>query len=67
MQWLDGGGVCLHPKGQGSNLTNGVFVVNTDKTKNPIKPKIMKLTYIRKITFNINDTMIHSPLNKNLT
>jgi hypothetical protein len=30
----------------------------------------MKLTYIRKTTFNINDTIIHSilaiPLNKNL-
>jgi hypothetical protein len=38
---------------------------------NPLKPKIMKLTYIRKTTFNINGKMIHStlviPLNKNRT
>jgi hypothetical protein len=37
----------------------------------PLKPKIMKLTYIGKITFNINSTTIHFalaiPLNKNLT
>jgi hypothetical protein len=37
----------------------------------PLKPKIMKLTYIGKITFNINGTMIHFelviPINKNLT
>jgi hypothetical protein len=37
----------------------------------PLKPKIMKLTYIRKTTFNTNGTTIHSafaiPLNKNLT
>ncbi len=26
---------------------------------NPLKPKIMKLTYIGKITFNINGTTIH--------
>jgi hypothetical protein len=34
----------------------------------PLKPKIMKLAYTRKTTFNINGTMIHStlaiPLNK---
>jgi len=33
----------------------------------PLKPKVMKLTYIRKITFNINSMTIHSafaiPLN----
>ncbi len=38
---------------------------------NPLKPKIMKLAYIRKTTFNINGTMIHFalaiPLNENLT
>jgi hypothetical protein len=28
---LDGKGVYLHPKSQRSNLTNGVFVVNSDK------------------------------------
>ncbi len=37
----------------------------------PLKPKIMKLAHIRKITFNIKGTTIHStfviPLNKNLT
>jgi hypothetical protein len=37
----------------------------------PLKPKIMKLSYTRKTTFNIFGTMIHSafaiPLNKNLT
>ncbi len=37
----------------------------------PLKPKIMKLTYIGKVTFNINSTTIHFalaiPLNKNLT
>jgi hypothetical protein len=27
-----------------------------------LKPKVMKLTYIRKITFNINGTIIHSAL-----
>jgi hypothetical protein len=32
MWWLDGRGVCLHPKGQISNLTNGVFVVNSGKS-----------------------------------
>ncbi len=36
-----------------------------------LKPKIMKLTYIGKTSFNINGTMIHFtlefPLNKNLT
>jgi len=35
------------------------------------KPKIMKLTYVGKVTFNINSTTIHFalaiPLNKNLT
>jgi len=35
----------------------------------PLKQKIMKLTYIRKITFHINGTTIQStftiPLNKN--
>jgi uncharacterized radical SAM superfamily protein len=35
----------------------------------PLKPKIMKLTYIGKATFNISGTTIHStlpiPLNKN--
>jgi hypothetical protein len=35
----------------------------------PFKPKVMKLTYIRKITFNINGMTIHStlaiPLNEN--
>ncbi len=42
-------------------------IINDD----PLKPKIMKLTYIRKITFNINSTTKHSavaiPLNKNIT
>jgi hypothetical protein len=42
-------------------------VTNVD----PLKPKIMKLTYIGKTSFNINGTMIHSTLefslNKNLT
>jgi len=37
----------------------------------PLKPKIMKLAYIRKTRFNINGTTIHFvlaiPLNKNLT
>jgi hypothetical protein len=28
----------------------------------PFKPKIMKLTYIRKTTFNINGMTIHSTL-----
>jgi len=28
---FDGRDVCLHPKGQRSNLTNDVFVVNNDK------------------------------------
>jgi hypothetical protein len=36
-----------------------------------LKPKIMKLTYIGKVAFNINSTTIHStlviPLYKNLT
>ncbi len=35
----------------------------------PLKPKVMKLTYTRKITFNINGMTIHStlaiPLNEN--
>ncbi len=35
---------------------------------NPLKPKVMKLTYIGKITFNINGMTIHLalviPLNK---
>ncbi len=39
-------------------------ITNTDL----LKPKIMKLTYIGKVTFNINGTMIHFalviPLNK---
>jgi len=26
----------------------------------PLKPKVMKLTYIRKTTFNINGMTIHS-------
>jgi hypothetical protein len=34
----------------------------------PLKPKVIKLTYIRKTTFDINGTTIHStlaiPLNK---
>jgi DNA replication protein DnaC len=34
----------------------------------PLKPKMMKLTHIRKVAFNINGTTIHStlaiPLNK---
>jgi hypothetical protein len=40
------------------------------KTTNadPLKPKVMKLTYIRKVAFNINGTTIHFalaiPLNK---
>jgi hypothetical protein len=37
----------------------------------PLKPKVIKLTYTRKVTFNINGTIIHFaltiPLNKNLT
>jgi len=37
----------------------------------PLKPKFMEFAYTKKITFNINGTMIHSaltiPLNKNLT
>jgi hypothetical protein len=37
----------------------------------PLNPTIMKLAYTRKMTFNINDTIIHFafviPLNKNLT
>ncbi len=37
----------------------------------PLKPKMMKLAYTGKITFNINGTTIHFalivPLNKNLT
>jgi hypothetical protein len=36
---------------------------------NPLKPKMMKITYIDKTTFNINGMTIHStlviPLNKN--
>jgi len=28
---IDDKGVCLHAKGQGINLTNGVFVVNSGK------------------------------------
>jgi hypothetical protein len=28
----------------------------------PLKPKVMKLTYITKVTFNINGTTIHSTL-----
>ncbi len=31
MWWFDDKGVCLHPKGKGINLTNGVFVVNNGK------------------------------------
>jgi hypothetical protein len=31
MWWLNGMGVYLHPRGQGSNFTNGVFVVNNGK------------------------------------
>jgi hypothetical protein len=27
--WLDGMGVCLHHKNNGSNLTNGVFMINS--------------------------------------
>ncbi len=37
----------------------------------PLKPKVIKLTYTRKVTFNISGTIIHFalaiPLNKNLT
>ncbi len=29
--WLDDKCVCLHPRGEGSNFTNGVFVVNNSK------------------------------------
>jgi hypothetical protein len=31
MWWFDDKGVCLHPRGQGINLTNDVFVVNSGK------------------------------------
>ncbi len=36
-----------------------IFYIRNNKS-NPLKPKIMKLTYIRKTTFHINGTIIHS-------
>jgi hypothetical protein len=46
-----------------------ILYIRNNKSS-PLKPKIMKLTYIRKITFHINGTTIHStitiPLNKKL-
>jgi hypothetical protein len=43
------------------------YIQETHNPK-PLKPTIMKLTYIRKLTFNINDTTIHFalaiPINK---
>ncbi len=44
------------------------YIIRNNKS-DPLKPKIMKLTYIRKTTFHINGTTIHLtftiPLNKN--
>ncbi len=31
MRWLDGKVVCFHFKGQGSNLTSGVCVINNGR------------------------------------
>ncbi len=54
-------------------ITQNMLRYYTKKNSNddPLKPKIMKLTYIGKVTFTINRITIHfglaSPLNKNLT
>jgi hypothetical protein len=45
------------------------YYIKQIRNIDPLKPKIMKLTYTRKTTFNINGTTIHSrlatALNKN--
>jgi hypothetical protein len=47
----------------------GVIVMCFHPNVDPLKPKVMKLTYTWKVTFNINGTTIHFtiaiPLNKN--
>jgi hypothetical protein len=45
------------------------YYIKDNPNANPLKPKVMKLTYNAKVAFNINGTTIHStlaiPLNKN--
>jgi hypothetical protein len=45
------------------------YYIKQIRNIDPLKPKIMKLTYTRKVAFNINGRTIHSrlatPLNKN--
>jgi len=38
------------------------YYIKQIRNVNPLKPKIMKLTYTRKVAFNINRTTMHSRL-----
>lgn len=56
---------CWHKKCFHSHLyyTKHIMILYYDITNvDPLKPKVMKLTYSRKVTFNINGRIIHFAL-----